>query len=522
MTDESSQLLIAGAGPAGLSLAITCGRFGLPVRIIDKAPESSRFSKALAIWSGTLEAFSAMGVVDSFVAEGRRLQSVKLGDGRRELGSIPVGEGIDSPYPFPILIPQSRTELLLAERLDSLGTKVERGVELIGIAQDDESAIATMRHRDGREENARFRYVVGCDGARSIVRESLGIEFEGATEEQTFLLCDARIEGPLDSASIYIWWHNGGSVALFPIHDDVWRVFAIRVGSKSDEPPAIDEMQRALDLHGPGNLTLRDSGWLSAFRINERLAGRFRAGRFFLAGDAAHIHSPAGGQGMNTGIQDGVNLGWKLAYALAGVADPELLLESYEAERRPVASDVIKGATQALHFGFGDSVFVRAARDIAVPILSRIPAVRRMLQTQLSETAIVYDDGPLVRLGASENPRRQAGVGRRARDVSLQDPTGGANWSLWPLLCGPCHTLILFEGFIADTRRRDLIDAARDRIRIVPIDASSDPDGEFRSRYEIDEPGWILIRPDQVIAARGLADDTSVFERYIRRVIVRP
>ncbi len=518
-TEAIAPLLIVGAGPTGLSLAITCRRFGLPVRIIDRAPESSRFSKALAIWSGSLEAFSAMGVADSFIAEGRRLHNVKIGDGRRELGSISVGEGIDSPYPFAILLPQSRTEQLLARHLESLGGATERGVELIGIRQDSQAAIATLRHSDGREETVRARYVAGCDGARSVMRQGLEIAFEGFTEEQTFLLCDARVEGELDLASIYIWWHNGGSIALFPIHNDIWRVITIRTGSKSEEPPTLEEIQRCLDLHGPGGLRLRDASWLSVFRINERLAARFRSGRCFIVGDAAHVHSPAGGQGMNTGIQDGVNLGWKLAYVLAGVEDSEVLLESYEAERRPVARDVIKGATQGLHVGFGAGAVIRAARDLAVPILTRIPSVRRMLQTQLSVTDIIYDDGPLVRLASSGKPKGRAGVGRRARDASLQDPASGASGSLWPLLCGPCHTLLLFG---ADEPSRELIAAAGDRLRTVRIDESSDPNGQVHARYEIDAPGWILIRPDQVIAARGPAADTAMLERYIRRVILRP
>ena len=302
-------VLIAGAGPSGLSLAITLRRFGIPVRIIDRAAQPSAVSKALAVWSGSLEALQGMQVIDEFVAAGKRLRALSVGDGSRTLAVLAVGDGIDSPYPYPLLLPQSRTEQILAARLAALGVEIERRVELVGLAQDGDGVTAELRHADNEIEKIRVPYLAGCDGARSLVRQSLAIAYEGYTEPETFLLGDVQIDGgQLDHRSIYLWWHNGGTVALFPFENALWRVFAMRGMNGGDAAPTIEELQRRIDLHGPRGLRLRDPTWLSAFHINERLAARYRAGRCFLVGDAAHIHSPAGGQGMNTGIQDAANL----------------------------------------------------------------------------------------------------------------------------------------------------------------------------------------------------------------------
>ncbi|WP_422928040.1 FAD-dependent monooxygenase [Singulisphaera sp. PoT] len=523
MREETTlrDVLIVGAGPTGLSLAITCRRFGLEARVIDRAPKVSEVSKALAVWSGSLEAFDAMGIIGAFLAEGVRMRGVRFGDGKHQLTDLEMGDGIDSPYPFPILLPQSDTERLLHDRLVELGGEVERDVELTAIEQDGDGVTATLKMPEGREERSRFAFVVGCDGARSVVRHQLQVPFEGYTEERTFVLCDAKLQGDLDPTHIHVWWHGGGSVALFPIRDGIWRVFSLREAEAGDETPTLEEMQHFLDAHGPENLRLIDPTWLSAFRINERLAAHYRVGRCFLAGDAAHVHSPAGGQGMNTGIQDGVNLGWKLAQVLQGVGEPDLLLDSYEAERRPVAREVVEGAGQMLHVAFGNNPLLRIAKDVLIPILSHVPALKRKLQVRLSETAIVYHDGPLVQLGGVPHAHAARGeAGTRALDAALRDPATGRDQRLWSILAGAHHTLLLFGdgASLADAAR--IAATAGDRLKTFTIDSSNDPDGHVRKRYGIENPGWILVRPDQVIAARGEADDTARLEAYVARVLL--
>ncbi|MCB8879471.1 FAD-dependent monooxygenase [Acidisoma cellulosilytica] len=514
-------VLIVGAGPTGLALAITLRRFGVSVRIIDKLTEPAAVSKALVIWSATLEALQGMGIVDRFLATGRQMHAVRVGDGHRELGQIVVGDGIDSAFPFPILLSQAGTERKLRERLAELGVTVERGIELTSVTQDEAGVTGILRSTDGVESTSRTRYVLGCDGARSVVRHAIGAEFEGLTEPQTFLLGDVKIDGgDLDDRSLYIWWHDGGTVALFPFEEGVWRIFTMRdSGPSSDEPTSLAELQEKMDRHFRPGATLRDPTWLSVFHINERLASHYRKGRCFVAGDAAHIHSPAGGQGMNTGIQDAVNLGWKLAYVIQGRGDPDVLLDSYEAERRPAARAVVDESTQRQHMAFRGGLLIDTVRDLAMTVVGKLPAVQKMIQVQLSETSITYHDGPLVALGEPGRRPKRGDVGTRALDATWTDAATGESRSLWPSISGERHSLLVFEDDGGTIDLSGVPEAATSAIDVLRFDAATDPDQAIRKRYHLSGPGWVLIRPDQVIAARGEGNDVAVLARYVDRVI---
>jgi 2-polyprenyl-6-methoxyphenol hydroxylase-like FAD-dependent oxidoreductase len=514
MRTANFPVLIVGAGPTGLALALTLRRHGVSVRLIDRAPAPATVSKALAVWSGSLEALASLGVVDEFLAAGVQLKSVTVGDGSRTLAALEAGKGIDSPYPKPLLLPQSRTEAILGARAEELGVKLERGVELTGFVQDEQGVTATLRHADGRDETVRARYVVGADGARSAVRQTLGIAFEGYTEPQTFILGDVQIEGGnLDRHSIYIWWHNGSTVALFPFEGNIWRIFAVRPEGEGDALPTIDELQLHMDRHGPPGTRLHDASWLSTFRTNERLAAQYRDGRVFLAGDAAHVHSPAGGQGMNTGIQDAVNLGWKLAYVLNGRGDAELLLDSYEAERRPVARNTIDGSAQRLHVAFAPNPMARVLRDIAVSVIGHLDVVQKKLQLQLSETDITYRDGPLVALGKPPRHAARTDVGTRALDARI----AGQQDTLWPILSAGRHTLLMFGGDNNAALPDTVTALSGDDLALVRL--GPDAEGNAAARYNMRAPGWVLIRPDKVVAARGGLSDFASLEHYLARVV---
>ncbi|HVJ42760.1 MAG TPA: FAD-dependent monooxygenase [Dongiaceae bacterium] len=560
------EVLVVGAGPTGLTLAITLRRFGIPLRIIDRAAQPATVSKALAVWSGSMEALHGMGVMDQLLAEGQRLRALTVGTDDRQLAVLAVGDGIDSPYPFPLLLAQSRTEAILTARLAALGVTIERGVELTGLVQDAEGVTATLTRTAPADaagsdngEQVRVAYLVGCDGARSAVRHALEIPFEGYTEPGSYVLGDVKIDGgALDHRSIYVWWGRGGTIALFPFEQAVWRIFAERKGSGGsggvvvggragdsggDAPPTLDELQATVDRHGPPGLRLRDPSWLSAFRINERLAARYRSGRCFLAGDAAHIHSPAGGQGMNTGIQDAVNLGWKLAYVLRGVGDAGILFDSYEAERRPVARAVVDGSARRLHVAFATGRLMTLLRSAVVAVFGRSKKVQAKLQVELSETEIVYRAGPLVALGNPPRRPRRTDPGSRARDGELHGDaagdaagrvgvsgaeTGGAetiggeirgSQRLWAYLADLRHTLLLFP---ADGRPFDLAgisDVSTERLQILRLDDRADPGGALRRRYHLDGAGWVLVRPDQVVAARGTGTDLTPARRYLDRIL---
>ena len=329
------------------------------------------------------------------------------------------------------------------------------------------------------------------------MRQSLNITFEGYTEPQTFLLADVKIDGGnLDHRSIYLWWHNGGTVAMFPFGREIWRI--LRCAAR------LSERRRAGDPRG--DAALRRSLWparaahprpeLAVDLPHQRAAGDQVPRRaLFLAGDAAHIHSPAGGQGMNTGIQDAVNLGWKLAYALNGAGNTEVLLDSYEAERRPIARAVIAAAAQKQHLSFGASKLTSMVRNMAVSIFGNLPAVHRKLQVELSETGFVYRDGPLVALAGGKRRGKRTEVGTRAREASIVDAASGKTTSLWPYLSAACHSLLIFEEEGKPIALNGAVNDAGDRVQVLRLDGRCDPTGEVRERYRMRSPGWDWCAP---------------------------
>ncbi|SPB14424.1 monooxygenase FAD-binding protein [Caballeronia novacaledonica] len=516
-----SPVLIVGAGPTGLTLALTLQRHGIEARVIDKLERPADLSKALAVWPASLEVLASLGMHDAFSQSATPLRSVTFGDGAKRLARVDMGEGIDSAYPQPILLPQSKTEHILHEQYVASGGRVERGVELVSLDEDGDAVTVTLRDAHGHEETTRVAWLVGADGARSTVRHALGIEFEGYTEPALFLLGDVHIDGgDLDRHSIHIWWHNGGTVALFPFEHDVWRIIVEREGSpqtagddsSADTPATLEELQQAMDRHGPPGTRLSQPAWLSSFRTNERLAVRYRGARVFLAGDAAHIHTPAGGQGMNTGIQDAFNLGWKLAYVLQNRGDAQTLLDSYEAERRPVGIQVIDHASRLMHMGMSRSALVRFVRDLAVTVLDHMPALQMRLRTEMSETDITYRTGPLLALAGDSRHFARGLPGTRARDVHWTDAADGTARTLWPSLSPALHTLVTF-GEADDIAARAA--PHTDAVQIVRLPGT----GEHAERYGFEAPGFVLIRPDQVVALRGSAQDGFILDRYLERVV---
>jgi 2-polyprenyl-6-methoxyphenol hydroxylase-like FAD-dependent oxidoreductase len=276
---------------------------------------------------------------------------------------------------------------------------VERGVEVTGFTAAEDSVTATVRHPDGRQETVVAAWLAGCDGAHSIARRTLGLEFQGETELSDFILADVHLSGsPPPADRIALYWHADGLLALFPIAADRWRVIADAgpaqgTGHRAD--PTLAEVQALLDARGPGNIQVGDPVWLAAFRINERKVADYRVGRVFLAGDAAHIHSPAGGQGMNTGMQDAFNLAWKLALVCDGTCKPEPLLASYSAERSPVGDQVLKNATRLTDIAVTQNRLVQSVRNTLAHLLLGLSAVQHGAADQLTEVTIGYPDSPL-------------------------------------------------------------------------------------------------------------------------------
>ncbi len=314
----SCPALVVGAGPVGLTMAAHLHHHGVACRIVDSSPQPSDKSKALVIWARSLEMLDDLGVVGDFTAAGRFLQGARFHAGRRTLVHLTF-QTPGTEYPRPLMLAQSETERLLAEHLRRVGVAVERPVELTAFADRGDHVEASLRHAGGREEQVRCDWLLGCDGAHSTTRKQLGLEFAGEADPNDFLLADCRIDGiPQDELSLF--WHSRGVLGFFPFGEGRCRVIADmgRAPGPGHPPdPTLAQVQAVVDERGPGGVRLSEAVWLAGFRIHERKVADYRRGRVFLAGDAAHIHSPAGGQGMNTGMQDAWNLAWKLALVQA-------------------------------------------------------------------------------------------------------------------------------------------------------------------------------------------------------------
>ncbi|QFY63815.1 monooxygenase (plasmid) [Rhizobium grahamii] len=481
-----TSVLISGAGPVGLTLALELIRFGVPCRIIDKSPSRTDKSKALAVWSRTLELLDRSGAAPALIETGRKMHVVKIMSGKKTIARVNF-DGLASPFPFVLMIPQSETERVLEEKLEALGGKVERNVEFVDFVDDGKTVTSTVVHPDGRKELIVTDWLAGCDGAHSPIRHQLGMPFEGDTVPGTFLLADVHVSG-LDMAEdeFPIFWHRSGIVAFFPIATGRYRVIA-DMGAEPQRDLTLDDVQTIVDQRGPGGLVVSDCVWLAPFTINERKVKDFRAGRVFLAGDAAHIHSPAGGQGMNTGIQDAINLAWKLALVIEDRGDPELLLNSYSIERSANATQVLKDSGRMLRVGMMQNVAGQAVRDFLIGKLFGLSFVNHIAADRLSELAVAYDESPLngpemKGLGFPRPGHRMAGFGTFG--------SKGAHFSL--VAADPAEAAVRLKDYM------NLID------------------GDIRSPSDVD--GMCLVRPDGYVAVTTHRDGWEDLTAFLGRV----
>ncbi|MDQ6675899.1 MAG: FAD-dependent monooxygenase, partial [Acidobacteriota bacterium] len=291
-------VLIVGAGPVGLSLALMLERWQVPYRIIDPSPEPAKESRALAIHARTLELFECLGIANEFTARGLPVDAVYLNNGPETLARISF-EGLPSKYPYILSLPQHVTEEILNRHVP-----VERGIRLSGISQDGEWVTCEIVDSEGAVAREDFSYVVGCDGARSATRHLLGSSFEGGDYEESFVLADVKVEWDLPENEFHVFSGTQGLLAVFAFGNGRSRVIVSAKAGALPKEPTLEEVQALAEARGPGRNHLTDPAWITGFRIHHRMVKAFQQDRVFLAGDAAHIHSPAGGQGMNTGIQD--------------------------------------------------------------------------------------------------------------------------------------------------------------------------------------------------------------------------
>jgi 2-polyprenyl-6-methoxyphenol hydroxylase-like FAD-dependent oxidoreductase len=404
-TSASAPVLVVGAGPVGLVLAIDLMRRGVPVRIIDSLAAPTTESRAIAIHARTLDQLEAIGVVEKLIAAGVKTSGVQLHAQGKTLARVPL-DTVESRHPFSLTTAQTETERVLTERLADLGGKVERSVTLVGLEQDEAAVRACVRHGDNGEERITTPWLVGTDGAHSGVRQATGQKLEGSFQGESFLMGDVEADFDYDRGSFHVFLSPNEPVALlFPMTGRRARALAeIHEGKDVDRKPSQEWLGETLAARGV-RLKIETPHWLTRFQIHHGLVPRYRVGRVFLAGDAAHVHSPAGGQGMNTGMQDALNLSWKLALAYRGRAS-DLLLDSYHDERHPVAAHVITVTDKLTKVGTVNSDLLREMRNQAMKFALMLPISQHALANEIEEQNVNYRASPIV---AGTNGHAQGG-----------------------------------------------------------------------------------------------------------------
>ncbi|MEU8304782.1 FAD-dependent monooxygenase [Actinomadura sp. NPDC048955] len=376
---ESTGVLVVGAGPAGLSLAASLRQKGVDAVLLDRAAEGANTSRAAVVHARTLETLREVGATGELVERGIIVPRFTVRERDRVLLTVEFGD-LPTDFPYTLLVPQNVTEEILLGRLHAAGGVVHRPFEVTGLEQDEDGVTATLT--DGGQ--IRAAYAVGTDGMHSTVREHAGIAFEGDAYPQSFVLADVHLDWAGGSEEVMLFFSAEGVTVVAPLPGGRHRIVAT-VDEAPREPTAAD-VQALMDARGPKRhpALIKDVVWGSRFRVHHRLAAHYRAGRVFLAGDAAHVHSPAGGQGMNTGIQDALNLAGKLA-AVVGDGAPDAVLDEYEAERRPVAEQVVSFTDRMTNVATVGSPVLRGMRNTLLRTLDWIPAVHRTMAMNLSE-----------------------------------------------------------------------------------------------------------------------------------------
>lgn len=418
-------VFIVGAGPVGLFFANECARRGLTYRIIETQPTQSQHSKALAIFPRTFEIFDMIGIAKPFAAEANRVTDIAFVSHQRVLGHIDFAPS-ETPYPYVAMVPQDTTERLLVEHLRAQGGDVEYSTTFVTATQTASGVEATIE-RDGKREMVSAKYLVGCDGAHSTVRHLLGLQFEGAEYADSYMLADVMTNQALPAQEMQLCPSERGPVAIFPM-SATRRRFLAMVDKVEDTAPSLALVQELIAERGPQDFEATSLVWSTYFRIHHRAVAQMQIDRMFVAGDAAHIHSPFGGQGMNTGLQDAWNLVWKLDFAVRGLAQ-SALLESYTPERYPIVKGVLE-TTHALTAALGShNRLVQGVRDTVIPFVTHLPQFQHAFVERLSGLANSYHGSPIVR-----------GAGQRYFDASMRDGNFGRRFAVFTNSNDGTHT----------------------------------------------------------------------------------
>lgn len=555
-------VLIVGAGPVGTTLALELALHGVSFRIIDQAPVRNDKSRALIVQPRTLELLDRHGAANALVHRGCSIRGALIYLQKQTAVDVELDNlgTTDTDFPLPLIVSQAETERFLDESLSKYDMSVERPVTATEVVQDESGVTTTLKTPDGKTDTVRSKYVVGCDGAHSLVRKAANLTFKGAPYPQDFVLCDAHLrDSNLPRNRMGLHLGRKGALVLLPFEDDVIRLVASgpQVFEDTEGGPTLEQFQSYFSsITPPGSGTLHDALWISHFRLHHRGVDRYRNGRLFVAGDAAHIHSPAGGQGMNAGIQDAINLGWKLALALSYLRDgndgnddnrgssaasaaaarrsADALLDTYDAERRPVGQDLLRGTDRIFRFVSTGNPFFVAVRNFlvrwVVPFVVRSARRRKAFFQFISEFGITYRRTGHGIVGTAKGFRGPVRGGDRLPDGPLRKGGEGAETTLHRVCVGRPHHFLVFAGggagassagnkawdesqLVAAGER--VVKACRTEVEVHFLQAGNgtkassafewytDPEARLHERFGFAAPGYVLVRPDGYIAHIG-------------------
>ncbi|TMG85463.1 MAG: hypothetical protein E6H78_07015 [Betaproteobacteria bacterium] len=511
-----TDVLIVGAGPTGLMLANQLARRGVRAQIIDRHGGPARETRARGVQARTLEIYAHLGIVGRALELGKRGSGANIWSQGQWMAHVPLndaGDGV-TPYPYILVLGQDDNELIMGERLRELGMSVQWNTELTGLVQHSDHVAAALKQPDGSSRTITVGWVAGCDGARSTVREACGITFPGAPYEHVFFVADTEMTGSMvpDQVNVYLW--REGFHLFFPMRGkDHWRLVGILPkGLRGKEDVGFEVVIPSLSQEAGGGLSFKQCLWFSTYRIHHRSAVRFRDRRCFVLGDAAHIHSPVGAQGMNTGLQDAYNLGWKLALVVQGRADATLL-DSYEAERVPVARRLLDTTDRGFRLVVSDNPLAGIFRT---QILARIIAfgmrrkwVQRIAFRIISQTGIHYRPSPLSRsLDGFASGAPQAGD--RFPWLKVKLDANGAVEDLFETLDDTRFNLIV----IGQPAPSEPTLGLGDLLRVCTVADDRGNDAELL-RAQIPRPSFYLLRPDGYVGLCGTRLRPGALSDYV-------
>lgn len=530
---DHCDVLIVGAGPTGLMMAAELTRYGLKCRIIDQSPSPSKKSKALAIQPRTLEVFHFLGIDEEFLKKGHQVHALNIASEYHAIGRIAFNS-LDSSFPYLLSLPQSETEVLLTKHLSSLGIKVEREIELVKVRETDEQVIADIQN-SGNNAQISAKWVIGCDGAHSFVRKHLDLSFKGKSFPIVFSLADVQLDWKYAHEEVFAFWSPEGVLAAIPLPQKGYYrlIFVLDRCQKQQQKitednlqveisaPSLEEVKQVVWKRADPKATLSKPQWIANFHVNSRLASHFRKGRFFLAGDAVHIHSPIGGQGMNTGLQDAFNLAWKMGLVHQNKMSPKIL-DSYHEERQELAIHLLQGTEAGTVVAALKKSWQISLRNWIALMLLRIPFLQKKLIRAVSQISITYPQSKIIH----ENGKFHRGpkIGSRMPNFTLQLREETIHVHDLMINIDSFFAFILLGDATEHTEVEKILAKQKLPIKtilITKVNSSNtiliDKDAQMHHVLGVKNQGCYIIRPDTYIGYRQTPIDLQALRIYFEQ-----